>query len=278
MENILGKTTFIKEDPLNLIDGISSLGQRFRAGISIAPPGNGVEEQINWSVDELREAIASNDPQKKNQKASTSVITARRALSCLFDWILNSYSLNLCKDRVKLNAEKKSEILLRLGYFDEVTQIVLKNGIDIRNIIEHNYETVGVEQAGYFVELCRRFYADLKANKFLGWAPISSDTIQGGTSYSTLHGAKGSFYGWTNPFKPFLMIASYDIKPWIGIIEPKNKDFAEVRYSFIENFLLEQILEIYQIMDFNISKVTNLSGRHKEDWILHMKEVGLLLV
>jgi hypothetical protein len=278
IENIQGHSDFIPTSFADIISGLSTLTFFESQGISIPPPcTGGVETQIEWAIDEIREALSGTaDEQKIRQKSSNAVVIARRGIACLADWILSAYGFNLCRDYSNLKAKGQSDILRQLGYYDEVTEYVLANGIMKRNELEHRYEFSELEEASDFVELVRHLFENLKANKWPGNGPTSFGSISGGTSWSAKCGYEGSFFGWEGA-EPFLNIGTYDNPAWIGIVIPTNNENSEVLYCEINGLQTKELMQLYKTIHYNVNNRRGGSWSSREGLFAKMRAAGLVI-
>ncbi|WP_078129740.1 hypothetical protein [Leptospira alexanderi] len=278
MDNIQGKSTFNEIPVLDVISAASTVSHEETDGIALPPPcPGGVQVLIDWALDEIRDAMNQTDEIKIRQKSSNALGKARTALGCLVEWILASYGFHACRDYSNLKSVGQSEFLRKLGYYDEVTAFVLQNGIDKRNELEHKYELSELEEASDFVELVRNFYANLKAYKWPGHGPVAFGPISGGTSFSPETGNQGYFSGWKSR-NPFLMIATYDTPEWIGIVEPLSNDSSEVRFAYTRNFRVNQLMELYEVLGYNVSNRQSGTWSSIESWQVKMKQVGIIQI
>ncbi len=233
--------------------------------------------QIEWALADIREAmaLASHDENRARQQSCNALVNARRAVACLADWTLSAFGFTNCRDFSNQKAAVRSGLLRHLGYFDEVTELVLANGINKRNELEHRYRLSELEEASDFVELVRHLFENLKANKWPGHGPCCFGTVNGGTSWSAESGHRGSFYGWGST-PPFLVIGTYDDPAWLGLVSPVSNDGAEVRFTNIGILRTEELLNLYSAINYNVNNRKGGSWMSTEALRAKMGAVGLL--
>jgi hypothetical protein len=270
-KSIKATCTFEDTDPINLIDALKSLpfikSDSFfiPTNMTIAPPGNGVNLLIDWSLKDIYEAISLNElGQDCQRNATNAVINARKSLACLVDWYLQRDGFCFCKNAPH-NAQEKSEILLRRGIIDKLTSKVLQRIIDTRNVTEHQFKSVSIDKAEDIVELIRR----AKDSLFLNSDPAQGSIIFGEFkhTYSNNGPTKApsyNFYGWLSEV---FIIALFDTTPWIGVLVPETLDKANIRRAYLNSTDIEILLQIYGILGARKTFYSESSGlRYSPRW------------
>ena len=280
---INAKCTFEEIEAVDLIDAIKSL-PFFKSNsffiptnMTIASPGDGVDYLIDWSMNDIYEAITQNEQGKDfKQNATNAVINARRSLACLVDWYLQRDGFSYCKNAPR-NAEEKSKILLGRRIIDKLTSKVLQRIIDIRNETEHQYKSVSIEKAEDIVELVRR----AKDSLFLNSNPAQASIIfgefkhrysyNGPTKYPTYE-----FHGWESEA---FIIALYEIDPWIGVLVPESINKASIRRAFLKTTKVEVLTQILNILYASRGYYSDSSGlKYRPRWSGYPKTDLLRLV
>jgi len=258
------KCTYEEIEIIDLISALKSLpfindhSFFIPTNMTVNPPGDGVDNLIDWSLRDIYEAI-NLDLQGKDPKrnATNAVINARRSLACLVDWYLLRDGFSYCKNPPR-NSEEKTNILLKRGIIDELTSKVLKRIIDIRNITEHEFKPVNLEKAENIVELIRR----TKDSIFLNSNPAASSIVYGEFKHRYSNNGPGKeityeFFGWE---KAAFITALYDIDPWMGVLIPESRFKAYIRRTLYKNISTEELLQILVILNSRKGYYTEASG------------------
>lgn len=185
-----------------------------------------------------------------DRKSTNAVLTARRALSCLVDWYMQRDGFWYCKN-FENSLEAKSEILLQIGVIDKLTSKVLKRIIDVRNIAEHKYQSINLDDAEDIVELLRRL-----CDSLIGISePDKINAVWGHFNYgyqlTNLNGKYDfGFPGWS---KECFVLQLTATPPWMGVVFPTSKQHAVVKRVFLKdvptNLLIEVLLYVQGCMD-----------------------------
>jgi hypothetical protein len=111
MEAIKGTVNFESVDPKDLLDVARSIeGKSGGTGAVYAPPGQGVDELLAWSMTDIQLARDQSDSKEMARCSTNAVLNARRALACLVDWYLLRDGFSLCSPPSRGRARGDSSI------------------------------------------------------------------------------------------------------------------------------------------------------------------------
>jgi hypothetical protein len=247
-QDVWAKIDFEEANPLDILGAIKATPIFDDYGlhvvkVSLEAEGEGVENLLSWAIADIYEAISYNeigDEKNRKRKSTSSVINARRSLSCLVDWYMQRDGFKFCKD-FNDSSEAKSGILLRTGIIDKLSSKVLKRLIDVRNEAEHKYASVAMEEAEDIVELLRRLYDSLMSFS----RPNEMHVIWGKFPYGYEWKREGGyvfhFAGWD---KACFVLQLTDINPWVGVVLPKSKEHAVVMRAFLRQMTVDTLFDI----------------------------------
>jgi hypothetical protein len=258
MNAIRGTVHFESVDPRDLLDVARSIeGKGGGTGAIYAPPGQGVDELLAWSMTDIQLARDQSDAKETGRCATNAVLNARRALACLVDWYLLRDGFSLCKD-ARRREDERAEVLRSRGLLDELTSKVLRRAIERRNIVEHEYQPISLEQAEDTVELLRRTIQCLRAESEPANGPCFFGHFQHSVSCGK-NGVKAEFHGWSGP--AFFM-CTFAPKPWLGAIVPRAGDnaAATVRRTYFEDVEVELLLELLGLLEKNFGRIAGHQG------------------
>lgn len=254
-EVIQANVEFEEIDSLDFIDALRTC-EIFVPGmqivkVQIASQGIGVDRLINWALKDINEAMVFNETGKKDdcqRKSTTAVVNARRALSCLVEWYMQRDGFSYCNN-FEDSSEAKSTILLRMAIIDNLTTNVLKRLIDVRNKVEHEFESVGIAEAENIVELVRRTYDSLMSLSKPNEMPVIFGHFPYAYSYNGNNYEFG-FAGWQNQC---LVLQLFD-NSWVGIALPKSKTKAIVRRVYLKDMEIDTLIDVHSYIYSSLEK------------------------
>jgi hypothetical protein len=259
MKAIKGTIEFESVDPKDLLDVARSIESKRGGGTGAiyAPPGQGVAALLEWSMTDIQRARGESDSNEVAHYSASAVLHARRALACLVDWYLLRDGFSLCKD-ARRREDERAQVLRNRGLLDELTSEVLRRAIERRNIVEHEYLPIPLEQAEDTVELLRRTIQCLRAESDPANGPCFFGNFQHSVSCGK-DGVKAEFHGWSGP--AFFM-CTFAPKPWLGAIVPNSRDnaAATVRRSYFEDVQVELLLEVLGILEKSFGRIAGHRG------------------
>lgn len=204
--------------------------------------------------------------------AVNAISNARKAIACLVNWYLISHHFMSCRNPPN-NAREKSHILKRLGIYDEITALVLEKAIEKRDVVEHQFQSIPLDEAANVVELIRRTSSSIMHSFPPGCGPACFGTLTGGVFRNYAENIiRGTFYGWSNPI---VLIAAYEPRKWIGIVLPESPSVAHVRYTMLSRFSSDELFLLYSKLNYIPGR--DGSWRPEEDWREHARVAGLQL-
>ena len=198
MQATKGSVDFETVAPEDLLDVVQSIRGRSGTGVVYAPPGQGVDRLLAWATTDIRLARDQRDLHDVARCATNAVLHARRALACLVEWYLLRDGLSLCKDASR-REDERGEILRARGLLDELTSGVLKRAIQRRNLVEHEYLEISLEEGEDIVELLRRTIQCLRSESDPANGPCLFGHLSHSISWDHERGTRAEFYGWSDP-------------------------------------------------------------------------------
>lgn len=228
------------------------------------------EELIAWAMGDISAAMSPNtSPADKSRNATNAVMNARRALDCLVETYLNGFGFLQCKG-APTNSWEKSARLLERGVVDDLTQHVLARAIDVRNNIEHNFDSAELEQAQDIVELLRRVCGHLPTQRdpVIGTCFINLESSHGISAGK--NGPSATFSGWSEPFKAGIVIAAFVRCPWMGVVIPQSASTALLRRAWLKDVPIEVLGKVWD--RFGKTRASGAIGTAY--WSLLFKEMG----
>jgi hypothetical protein len=252
----------------DFIDGLQTLSGRSASGTLVYPPGNGPDEPLNWSTQEISQAQFESGTER-NRLITNAVINSRRALACLTDWYMSRDMVNLCAQPAT-TPKQQAEYLTKRGIIDDLTARVLERAIDDRNRVEHDFTPTSLERAEDIVELLRRTMFTLRANSDPSYGPMIFGSYLGGWGWGD-NGPTSAFHGWNGPLVVFSRFSS---DPWVGIVIPSSEAEATVRRTYLKCLKRDQLLQIHTMAEQRFSSTTSFSD--PETSRFRLSSVGLL--
>lgn len=275
MKTMKGKINFTKKSISDLTSGIRTLDLKNREGISFPPPGEGIEKFLSWAESDIRQAMTESGENQKRH-ATNALANSRKAIAALTEWYMNSNHLIDCKDYPHSSSYDQSNLLMKLNLYDDITSIVLRRAIDLRNKAEHEYVSYNFDEIIDYIELSRQIYKSLTQKKSPAHGPCSFGIIGYSIQYRAETGIHVTFNGF-NKVEPFLHIAGHDSKKWLGIIFPNTESEAEAEYTYLSEITTDELLEIYQHANYDLKEEKNGSWISVDNWKLLAKKSGLTL-
>lgn len=253
--------------PADLLSAVQSLPASPGEYLINEPVGNGFETFLRWAIADIQ-AAATEDSDDRKRYATNAIMNARRSFSCLVDQYLHRDGIALCKDAPH-DASKKAEVLIERGVLDALASNVLKRAISKRNQVEHKYRCLPFEEAQDVVQVVRGTIDSITGKT----PPYEGLCLFGGFLHGFSGGPSGLkfwFNGWSDPA---LMILSFDVDPWIGIIVPSSRTDAVVRRVRIRDVTVRQLLDVLTVLE---DKCTLKGGRGSYIWLGTARAAGLL--
>jgi uncharacterized protein YutE (UPF0331/DUF86 family) len=254
MDGFLGRCTFEEVSADDLLDAARSMRGLTGTGNVVRPPGYGVDEPINAAVLEVAMASRSQNQSDRIRSCIAAVASAKRAVSCLVDWYLTGHCFAFCKDAPRTSQEK-SALLLRRQVVDELTSHVLERAVNLRNRIEHEYESPSLDDSENVVELIRRTIQHIKKETNPELAPCLFGLLSGYAAGSGML----KWYGWFDN-DPVFLIAGFANPPWLGVIEPSGKDVAHVRRAHFAEAKLQVYEEILSTLEMRFPRISSYTN------------------
>lgn len=255
-EEVQARCSVEQLNPADLLDAIRTLNGRNAEGVLLKAPGEGVDTLLQWALSDLRLATNCADPVEQKRHATNAVMNARRALSCLVDWYLRRDGFESCKNAPR-RADEKASIILRRGIIDDLTSRVLARAIRIRDVAEHEFQAVSLEDAEDLVELLRRTIQCIRTHSSPEMGPFIFGFIGGGTSYSEERGYRGMFYGWSDPVA---VINTFASEPWIGVVIPNSRSDAVLRKVILHEIDSDLLLNALTLLESIFGTASGGSG------------------
>jgi hypothetical protein len=215
--------------------------------VQVAPLGLGYAVFLEWAVKDI-EAAADASHHQTTRFSVSALMNARRSLSCLVDQYLARDCFALCRDAPS-EAGKKADLLVRRGIFDLLAARALRRAIARRNVIEHQYEQVGLDDAQDTVHLVRSTIENCVARSNPYRASAFFGRFLGGF-YSGPQGLVHHFDGWSGNL---FVWARCESPPWFGIVIPSSNTEATVRRVPFSALTCDELLEVLVTLEARLS-------------------------
>jgi hypothetical protein len=230
--------SFESLDPKDITSAIkTNKKQLSRNMVQVAPLGLGYTAFLEWAIQDIEAAADANHHQKARFSVS-ALMNARRSLSCLVDQYLARDCFALCRDAPS-EAGKKADLLVRRGIFDSLASLALQRATARRNVIEHQYQQIGLDDAQDTVQLVRSTIENCVAKSDPYRATSFFGQFLGGFS-SGPHGQVHQFDGWSGNL---FVLARYESPPWFGIVIPSSNTEAIARRAPFSALTCDGLLE-----------------------------------
>lgn len=231
----------------DLFDAIASIAGRYGQGVVVAPPGDGPDNPLSWSIQEVNRAGVETDTLERGKLCTNAMLNARRALACLVDWYVSRDLGELCKNPPG-SPKQKAEFLMRRGVIDELTSRVLARAIGKRNRVEHDYIVPELDTAEDVVELLRRTMTTIRQHSDPSHGPWVFGIFLGGHGVGK-NGRYATFGGWSDPLVVF---SRFTPRPWVGVVLPDGETDALIRYTNLADVTLDQLLNLLSLAEQNL--------------------------
>ena len=232
--------SFQQLDPRDIISAIKTSSHPLSKQFVVVPPlGLGYERFLEWSLQDINTATPNVGHEQQTRFSVGAVMNARRSLSCLADQYLIRDCFSFCKDAPR-DTNEIAALLVRRGVFDELAAGALRRAVNRRNRIEHQYESLALDDAQDCVHLIRSTIENgvAKSDPYAG--PALFGSFFGGFSGGP-HGPVHSFDGWNGLL--FALVRN-DPLPWFGMVVPSSSTHATVSKVSFSQITCNQLLEV----------------------------------
>lgn len=253
-ESLVAECHFEYASGDDLVDAIHTVAGRCGQGVIVPPPGNGPDNPLAWSIQEVNRAGMEADKTEREKLCTNAMLNARRSLACLVDWYVSRDLADRCKNPPG-SPRQKAEFLMQRGVIDGLTSRVLSRAIEKRNRVEHDYIVPDLGTAEDVVELLRRTTATIRHQS----DPSHGPWIYGLFLYESRWKNDNyhvAFHGWCEPLVVFSRFSS---RPWIGIVVPENTTKALVRRCSLADITNEQLVQLISLAEQKFGQASTFS-------------------
>jgi hypothetical protein len=222
------KVSFEQLDPADLPGALLSLPDVPRFDCIHNSIGAGYQVYLAWALRDLELAENESPGNDQDRLCVNAVMSARRAVSCLADQYLKREGISFCKNPPR-EAKAISEVLIARNVFSERAAICLQRAVDVRNRIEHQYQSIGLRDTQELIQLIHMTveYTVNRSSPFT--SPFLYGIVEGGAGLGP-SGVYGTFGGWDGCC---FVSMTFETRPWFGIVQPSSKFEATVRRAFL---------------------------------------------